>query len=222
MATLDLEGIFVQVTGRELGKADREELRRLRARMPSALADSPSYMFDLVVKYHQSQQLRETIAGASDTILGDVERRTDRAVSKLVDKSVQRIHASAPSQSHAFYRATVAVSILVLICGVLTTVAIFGALSGGIIVPPWLSEKAAAQVAFAKEVEARIAPGSVDWTMREGQADASLMDILRYLEARGTETDPVWQLAQMKRCRSPSAVAFRSGNKSMCRFEVSE
>jgi hypothetical protein len=56
--------------------------------------------------------------------------------------------------------------------------------------------------------------------MREGRADSSLLDILKYLDQRGTENDPVRQLAEIRRCRSPWAVAYRDAGKSMCRFEV--
>lgn len=219
---LDLEELYEQVTGRKMRKEDREALRLLLSHMPGALGDSPSYMFDLVVKYHQWQQLRETIAAASDEIVGDVERQSEQAVSKLIDKSVARIHASAPSQTAAFYRAIVAACVLVVICVMLTAIGIFGAISHGLMVPPWLSEEAAGKVAWAEAVEARVGPGSIDWTMREGQPDTSLLDILRYLEQRGTEIDPVRQLAEIRRCSSPGAVAYRRAGKSMCRFQLGE
>jgi hypothetical protein len=89
-------------------------------------------------------------------------------------------------------------------------------------VPPWLSEEAAAKVEWAEAVEARIGPGSVDWTMRGGQPDASLVEILRYLDVRGTGNDPFRQLSEFRACRAPGTVAYRSHDRSMCRFEVGE
>lgn len=76
---------------------DRRELQRLIAQMPPQLAGSPSLMFDVILKFYQLPQLRHTVADAAVNIVDDVERQTDQAVQRLVDKSVARILASSPS-----------------------------------------------------------------------------------------------------------------------------
>jgi hypothetical protein len=214
--------LFRHVTGREMSEEDAAEFLRLRAHMPSGLADSPSFNFDLIYRYNGLLEFRKAISEAANYVAEDVQRQSKVAVAKLVDDSVKRIHASSPASSAAYYRGLWAAVAVMLFTSIVSTAAVYGALSTGTISPPWLSQQEAAKVLWADEVEARIGRGDVDWLMRKGKPDASLMAILHHLEERPGGSEAIRDRAQIKACQFPGAVAYRSAGKSYCKFRVVE
>ena len=219
-SSFDHEAIFQQVTGRVMQREDADELRRLRAHMPAALANSPSYNFNLIVTYDQMHQLRSVVASASQAIVDDVEHQSTAAVTRLVDDAVKRIHASSPSAERAYFQAMCFLFMYLLVTVTLAIAMVFTMLGQGWIRPNWLTAEATEKVRFADAVEKALGPIPVDWTRREGSPDQSLIDVVSFARARGTSTDPHRRMSDFEACRGPGLVAYPSRGRTMCRFEV--
>lgn len=218
--SFDHEALFQQVTGRVMRREDADELRRLRAHMPAALADSPSYNFNLVVTYDQMHKLRSVIASASEAIVNDVEHQSAAAVTRLVDDSVKRIHASSPSTERAYFQAMCFLFMYLLVTVTLAIAMVFTMLGQGWIRPNWLTAESNEKVRFADAIEKALGTSQVDWTRREGPPDQSLIDVVSFARARGTATDPYRRISDFEACRGPGLVAYPSRGRTMCRFEV--
>lgn len=219
-SSFDHEALFQQVTGRVMRREDADELRRLRAHMPAALADSPSYNFNLIVTYDQMHKLRSVVAGASDAIIDDVEHQSMQAVTRLVDDAVKRIHDSSPSETRAFYEAVSSVAIITAVVVALTFGAVVTVLGKGWVRPQWFTAEYSAKVSFADTVEDALGTAQVDWARREGEADQSLTDVIKFAEQRGTEADPYRRISDHEACQGPGQVAYPSRGQTMCKFEV--
>lgn len=217
---LDLQAIFEQATGRPMLRGEADDLRRLRAHMPAGLAGSPAYNYDLIVTYHLAHELRDTIAEASRVVRADAQRQSKIIVAEMVEAAVKRIHATSPSSEAAQYRAVVAGAIVLIIATCIACAAILTAVSQGWIAPSWLTEEASAKVHFADVIEDRIGSGKVDWTMRAGEPDKSLLEIVQYLERRETPDDPFQQMSALKQCKGPGQISRRHRGVTTCSFQV--
>ena len=218
--TLDFHAIFEQATGRPMLRREADDLRRLRAHMPAGLAESPAYTYDLIVTYHLAQELRNTIAEASRVIRADAQLQSKIVVTEMVENAVKRIHATSPSSQAAQYRALTAGAAVLIMATCIASAATLTAVSQGWIAPSWLTEEASAKVLFADAIEERIGPGKVDWTMRAGEPDQSLLDIVQYVAQRGTPDDPFQQVSKLKQCKAPGQTSRRTRNMTICSFQV--
>lgn len=217
---IDLFSIFEQAAGRPMLQSESDDLRRLRATMPPSLAESPSYTYNLALTYHLAQQLRDTVDDVSRTIRNDSQRQSKVVVAEMVENAVRRIHASSPASQAAQYRALTAGALVLIMATCIASAAILTAVSKGWIAPSWLTEEASAKVHFADVLEERLGSGKVDWTMRAGEPDKSLLDIVQYVEKRGTPDDPFQQLSALKQCKGSGQVSRRHRGVTTCSFQV--
>ena len=217
---IDLQAIYELVSGRRMRQSEADDLRRLRATMPPSLAESPSYSYNLVLTYYLGQQLRGTVDDVSRTIRIDAQRQSEIVVADLVESAIRRIYASSPASHAAQYRALAAGAVVLFMATCLASATILTAVSRGWIAPSWLTEEATAKVRFADVVEERIGSGKVDWTMRAGEPDKSLLDIVQYVDKRGTADDPFQQMSALKQCKGPGQVSRRHRGVTTCSFQV--
>lgn len=216
-APVDFQGLFADVTGRNMRPDDAAELRRLLSRAPAGLQHSPSFLYSLIIEYHHAQTLRDTISNASSLILDDVHARSQHAVSRLVEDAVKKIQKTGPAVDRAYLRAGVAFGGGAGLLSLLALVALVGAQTMGWMVPPWLASEAEAKVIFAERIEAKIGRPRIDWLAE--RVDPRLVEIIDRVEARRSDQDPSVQLQRFQRCEGVGMVRSVSRGKMTCRFE---
>lgn len=216
---LDYPALFKQATGRAMLPEDADKLRDFLLLAPKALAESPTYIADLMVKYDQWRELRDTISLASDTFLTDVQTKSETVVQKMVEVTVQRIHDTSPSTQGAFFSAFSWGAIVFVIGFAVALLLTFGLFTQGYVKPHWFTEESYAKIHFAEAVEKRVG-GNVDWSRREAPFDESLVAVLDYVDARGTNADPYHLLKLHQSCRAPGQTPYRSQGKDRCRYDL--
>ncbi|MXO48117.1 hypothetical protein GRI69_07595 [Erythrobacter vulgaris] len=216
---LDYPALFKQATGRAMLPEDADQLRDFLLLAPEALAQSPTYVADLMVRYVQWRQLRDTVSDASDTILAQIQTRSEAVVQKMVDDTVERIHKASPSTQASFFSAFSWGSAVFTIGFAAALLLTFGLFTQGYVKPQWFTEESFAKINFAEGVEEAVG-GDVDWHRREAPFDESLVEILNYANARGTNADPYHLLRLYESCQYPGQESYRSRGKLMCRYDA--
>lgn len=216
---LDHPTLYKEATGREMSSEDREELRSFLRLAPPALAQSATYVADIMIRQAQNRILCETISTAGDQILKQVQKRSDSVVNALVGETIERIHKSSPSAEAAANKAFLRGLWLFLAAFTLAALFLVTVVAWGWIRPQWFSQEYYAKIHFAEVVEEAVG-GDVDWTRREDPFDESLVAVVDYAEARGTSADPYHRLSLHEACRAPGQIPYRSRGQDRCRYDL--
>ena len=216
---LDYPALYKNVTGSAMLPEDADQLRNFLLLAPQGLANSPTYVGDLMIRHAENKRLRETVSQASDTILNEVQTKSETAVRKMVKETVERIHKSSPSAEEAKNKAFLRALWLLVVAFTMAFLFFATLFAWGWIRPLWFSQQSFAKIHFAEAVEEAVG-GDVDWHRREAPFDESLAAILDYASKRGTNADPYHLIRLYESCSYPGQESYRSRGKTLCRYDA--
>jgi hypothetical protein len=219
VTSLNIHERFKALSGREMTADENSQLRDILAQAPDGMEQSPSFIYRMLVDLLAVSKLENTIQDARRTINDFVDIDSGPAVERLLQKVIKRAHESSPSTEQAFYKACWAGVVLFLAAFALAWIGLLSFHAMGVVRPLWFSEEAYAKVRFAETVQEAVG-GNVDWSRREGSADESLVAILDFATARGTNADPYHVLKLHQSCRAPGQTPYRSQGKDRCRYDL--
>ena len=217
VSSLTIHEQFENLTGRKMTIEENSQLRDILAQAPDHMEQSPSFVFNLLVNLWQADQLQKTIHDARKTILSQVEIDSGPATERLLQRVITKAHESSPSVERAFYKACWAGAVLFLLSFALAYLGLITLHERGYIQPRWFSKESYAKIDFAEAVQ-KAAGGNVDWSRREAPFDESLIAVLDYAKARGTNDDPYYLVRLYESCKYPGQVKYHIHGKVKCRY----
>ncbi|AYO78767.1 hypothetical protein [Sphingobium yanoikuyae] len=220
MGKPEIHAIFERVFGRSMSEHDHLAFSQMFAAGSPELLESQSYVAEVVVSYFQLEQLRTTVENASQQILANVQQDSEAAVRAMVQDAIKRIHASAPQSSVAFYRATIFYAFFSIFAAFAAVMAVYGTLSCGWMIPPWLDAREQGKVEFAEKF-AQASGRRWDWNRVAIAHDPSVSEVLRIAADYREGRDPYADLRSTGACKAAGhRVTVVSGNR-FCRVQIS-
>ncbi|WP_343342897.1 hypothetical protein WJT74_06395 [Sphingomicrobium sp. XHP0239] len=219
VTSLNIHERFKALSGREMTADENSQLRDILAQAPDGMAQSPSFIFRLLVDLLAVNRLDNTIQGARKTINDSVEIDSGPALDRLLQKAIKKVHESSPSTQQAYYKACLSGAAIFLTAFAFAWIGLLIFHATGVVRPLWFSEESFAKIHFAEEVEQAVG-GSVDWSRRQAPLDESLVAVVNFASARGTNADPYHLLRLYESCKYPGQESYRSRGELMCRYDA--